>query len=505
MAISSSPRSSLSLLRHNAALALLLWSVGAGLSWWWSYNTHQQRVLELAKVEAATNINKDWSFRLWATSHGGVYVPPDEKTPPNPYLANLPDRDIITENGKRLTLMNPAYVLRQIMQGYSDLYGVKGHITSLNLTNPVNEPDAWEVAALKSFKLGVKEAVTVADIDGKPYLRMIRPILMEKGCLKCHANIGIKVGEIRGGISTAIPMEPLYAAFKPDFQGASLIHSMFWLLGVGAIVFMAWRAKREADEIDRYQGEINHLNRDLEQRVAARTGDLEAANQELEAFSFSVSHDLRAPLRAIDGFSRILLDDYTDKLDEEGMRLLNEVRDNAGRMEQLIDDMLKFSRAGRVEIFFSEIDMEKLAREVVQELQPAVGDGKLQVEIDAIPPAKGDRAMLHQVFFNLLSNAIKFSRTKETPRIKLGCSIEGDEAVYFVRDNGVGFDMQYAGKLFGVFQRLHGVDEFEGTGIGLAIVKRIVTRHGGRVWADGQVNGGATFYFTLPVKGAAQR
>ena len=265
---------------------------------------------------------------------------------------------------------------------------------------------------------------------------------------------------------------------------------------------MAFGIKVLRTRIERKQAEaeIKALNLELEQRVAARTAELEAANKELEAFSYSVSHDLRTPLRAIDGFSRILLDDYRDKLDDEGKRLLNVVRDNTNRMGQLIDDILKFSRAGRLEINFAEIDMEKMAQAVFEELHPAVDEGKLQLEIEHLPPAKGDTAMMHQVFVNLLSNAIKFSRNREPAKIKVGCSIEGDEAVYFVKDNGAGFDMQYADRLFGVFQRLHAVTEFEGTGIGLAIVKRIITRHGGRVWAEGKVNEGATMYFALPVK-----
>jgi len=175
--------------------------------------------------------------------------------------------------------------------------------------------------------------------------------------------------------------------------------------------------------------EISQLNADLERRVVERTDELEVANKELESFSYSVSHDLRTPLRAIDGYSLILLEDYAGKLDAEGTRLLNVVRDNTSRMSQLIDDILNFSRTGRLELTFSEIDMEKLAHTVLKELQPAVGGGNLQVEIDAIPSAKGDSAMMHQVFVNLLSNAIKFSRSSEAPRIKVGASVEGGETV----------------------------------------------------------------------------
>ncbi|KPQ41552.1 MAG: sensory transduction histidine kinase [Candidatus Methanoperedens nitroreducens] len=234
-----------------------------------------------------------------------------------------------------------------------------------------------------------------------------------------------------------------------------------------------------------------------EKELLKRTTELESANKELEAFSYSVSHDLRAPLRAIDGFSRVMLEEYNDKLDDEGKRYLNIVRDNTQKMGQLIEDLLALSRLGRKEMQVSRIDMTKLAKTVFDEIKEANPGRNIQLEIKTLPPAYGDQAMIHQVLVNLLSNAIKFTRFKEKAVIEIGSIVRMNEIVYYVKDNGVGFDMQYLNKLFGVFQRLHSTEDFEGTGVGLAIVQRIIHRHGGKVWAEGKVNEGSTFYFNL--------
>jgi light-regulated signal transduction histidine kinase (bacteriophytochrome) len=244
--------------------------------------------------------------------------------------------------------------------------------------------------------------------------------------------------------------------------------------------------------------EIQTLNTELEQRVKERTAQLEMMVKELEAFTYSISDDMRAPLRAIDGFSRVLVEEYKDKLDKEGQRLIEIMRANASSISQLIDGLLTFSRLGHQPLEQTDINMKELAKSVFDELNAGHKDRHIELTVQDLAPTFGDRAMIRQIFYNLLSNAVKFTRPKDKAAIEIGFRMEGDRPTYYVRDNGVGFDMQYSSKLFGVFQRLHNVDEFEGAGVGLALVQRIILRHGGRVWAEGKPNEGATFYFTLP-------
>ena len=235
-------------------------------------------------------------------------------------------------------------------------------------------------------------------------------------------------------------------------------------------------------------------------RVKQSTQQLESSNRELEAFSYSVSHDLRTPLRAVDNFSKIISEEYGDKLDNEGKHLINMIRESSQRMGELIDDLLLFSQLGRKTIKLENINMNGLVQSVFEELKVSLSKQGIQCSIHELPPARADSALIKQVWINLLSNAIKFTGPRKVPAIEVGSQTDGELNCYYVKDNGVGFDMKFKDKLFGVFQRLHDTDEFEGTGVGLAIVERIVTRHGGNVWADGKVDRGATFYFSLPSK-----
>ncbi len=262
------------------------------------------------------------------------------------------------------------------------------------------------------------------------------------------------------------------------------------LATLAAQAAVAYENARRYEEIQRYAAE-------LEGRVEARTAELAAANKELEAFTYSVSHDLRAPLRHIDGFSKLLLEDYAPQLDPAAQKHLERVREATRHMSQLVDDLLELARVGRQEVSKQILGLNPLVEEVLAELKPEMESRQIVWEIGRLPSVECDAGLMKLVFFNLLSNAIKYTRPRERAVIEVGEMQQQEQAVIFVRDNGVGFDVKYADKLFGVFQRLHRQEDFEGTGVGLATVQRIIHKHGGRIWAEAELSKGAVFYFTL--------
>jgi signal transduction histidine kinase len=251
-------------------------------------------------------------------------------------------------------------------------------------------------------------------------------------------------------------------------------------------------------EVIKSEQRIREMNIDLEKKVAERTAALHSSNQELEAFTYSVSHDLRAPLRAIDGYARILEDDYNPRLDAHGKHLIHVITRNARYMGQLIDDLLEFSRTSRAELVKTMFNTDTEVRKIFHDLMDNERNRSLEVDINRLENCRGDINMLRQIWVNLISNALKYTRKLPSAKIEIGSSVENNELIFYIRDNGVGFDMEYKDKLFGVFQRLHKKEEFEGTGVGLALVKRILDRHDGKIWAKAALNKGATFYFSLP-------
>jgi light-regulated signal transduction histidine kinase (bacteriophytochrome) len=248
---------------------------------------------------------------------------------------------------------------------------------------------------------------------------------------------------------------------------------------------------------------LRRENAELHLREKQRSAELAAAYQDLESFSYSISHDLRAPLRSMDGFAAILESDFAAQLGDEGRRILSIIRAGSQKMDELIVSLLEFSRAGRSELQFDRVDMTLLADAAANEVRALYAGPEPQIDIAELPPVQADPIVIRQVWCNLIGNALKYSAKRATPKISVSGRIDNGEAIYQVEDNGAGFDMRYADKLFGVFQRLHRSEEFAGTGVGLAIVQRIIARHGGRIWAKGSPDAGACFQFALPLRSAS--
>jgi len=355
---------------------------------------------------------------------------------------------------------------------------------------------SWNAAAEREF------GYTASEMVGQSITRLI-PAERQQEEMKIHEQVAR--GENVRHFET-MRLRKDGSIFNVSVTVSAIKDSAGKIIGASKVV-RDITTRKKAEET------IHRLNAELEQRVTERTAELEAANKELESFSYSVSHDLRAPLRAVDGFSQAVLEDYGPQLPEEGRRCLQTIREGAHRMGTLIDDLLTLSRLGRLPLSKRAVETGDLVRAVLEDLSPQREGRQIEVSVGELPVCRGDAVLLKQVWINLLSNAFKYTRRREKALIEVGCKREPiaaedqrgpekktNENVYFVRDNGTGFDMRYADKLFGVFQRLHREDEYEGTGVGLAIVQRIVHRHGGRVWAEAGLDRGATFYFTLEEK-----
>ncbi len=372
-----------------------------------------------------------------------------------------------------------------------------------------------QATVLQSILDSLGDGVTVADRDMR--VQLMNPVAKRIIGLAPDeappANWAAVEGRYEPDMVTPFPTERLFISRALNGENVD-DEEMFvrnrrfpegrWISGTArpirsdGVINQAVVVWRDITERRLAENEIRALNAKLAERAEL----LEATNKDLEGFSYSVSHDLRAPLRAIDGYAKLIEDGYASKLDAEGRRLFGVVHRNVHKMALLIDDLLEFSRLGRREIVAARVDMNRLVQEALWEVR-ATGEGMSStIEVANLPPAWGDRALLKQVWINLLSNAIKFSGARDKPRIDVAGSIDAGETIYSVKDNGVGFNMVYYNKLFGVFQRLHRAEEFPGTGVGLAIIQRVVGRHGGRAWADGKVDQGATFYFSLPVAAA---
>lgn len=386
-------------------------------------------------------------------------------------------------------------------------YKLKGILADINIQRAAkNTGDTDHIYRILASNIP-GTAITILDREER-YLLAEGDFLAKMGYVK-ETMPGKKISEIitpenykyyQGVIRRAFAGETILV----ERQTLSRYHSLMKVVPlrdgqdqIFAIMFVLI----DVTQIKETQLELIRINDELELKVDERTTQLREANKQLESFSYSVSHDLRAPLRSISGYAGIIKEDYSAILkDEEFDRVIDVVLANAAKMEKLINDLLDFSKLERKEFSASLVDMNALAKEVLDELIAQEPSRKLDITIASLSATWGDLSLLRQVWINLLSNALKYSRKKEFTRIQIGCRQENGMVCYSVSDNGAGFDMTYADKLFGVFQRLHKVTEFEGTGVGLALVKSIVQRHGGKIWAESEKGEGARFYFTLPLR-----
>jgi signal transduction histidine kinase len=465
-------------------LMALVWTVLLVAFVRWSYRQSYAAALEMARGWARNSQTKDVVFRQWASLHGGVYVPITPQTPPNPYLVHLPERDIVTPSGKKLTLMNPAYMTRQVHELGQKRDGLQGHITSLRPIRPENAPDAWETQALQAFERGAQEVVSLDQIGSETYLRLMRALVTEPACLKCHEPQGYHVGDIRGGLSTSVPWKPSQERLRAQLQGLALRAGGLWALGFLGLCLVWWRLQRDLSRRERHA-----------QQQAEWDAQLKIINQELKDFAYIVSHDLRAPLRGIRTLADWLCADYQDKLDPQGQESLRLLGSRVDRMQNLINGVLRYSRVGRTEQERVSVDLNQLLPQIVGSLG-APNHIAIDVQPD-LPTVQADVTRITQVFQNLLSNAIKYM-DKPQGSIAVGCVEDQDFWTFHVRDNGPGIDRRHFERIFKLFQTLAPRDECESTGVGLAVAKKIVEMYGGRIWVESEVGQGSTFFFTFP-------
>jgi signal transduction histidine kinase len=482
-----------------STLGAILWTLVVGGSLYWNTSQVTRESRELARKEALTNLKKDLAFRLWGASHGGVYVSPDEQTPPNPYLAFMPDRDIITTTGKKLTLMNPAYMIRQIMEKYSDIYGVEGHITGLKVLNPTNVPDDWEKRALEAFDKGKKEYVELTDIKGAPFMRAMLPLVTEKPCLKCHAAQGYKVGDIRGGVSISVPFIPYNSIQQQTVTILKMTHGIFLILGLLFIFVLSKRMRYRIIERERAEKQLDQYAQVLQER-----------NEELRSFTHLISHDLREPLLLIRAFSDRLRKKHGDTVPQKALEYVKRISRASDRMQDLLDGLLKYARVETSAGRFRTVNLADEIKGVLSDLEVRILSTNANIEVGELPVIEADPLQMRQLIQNLIGNSLKYHRPDVAPEIKIDSTLfqKDDTKKYCqitVQDNGIGFEKKYEKTIFDIFRQLHAHNQYEGAGVGLAICKKIVERHQGEITVRSEPGMGTTFTVELPLQQTSKR
>jgi hypothetical protein len=455
----------------------------------WNLLGQRERSFEIARTYARAAHEKDLTYRRWNALLGGVYARVTDEVQPNPYL-DAPEREVTTPSGVTLTLINPAYMTRQVHEMAAAQNGVLAHITSLNPIRPANAPDAWETEALQTFENGAEEFSSIEQMEGRPYVRLMRPLRTEAGCLKCHAIQGYEVGDIRGGISVAVPAGDLLAAGRQNMASLSLGYGLVWLAGLVGIFLGGRSLRRHAANRERAEAEARQ------------------ANRAKSAFLANMSHELRTPMNAIIGYSEMLMEDAEDEGNEEVAGDLKKIRSAGAHLLALINDILDLSKieAGRMDLYLERFDLRQMLDETVATVAPLVAknDNELVTEFaDDLGTIRADLTKVRQSLFNLLSNASKFSN--EGTILLRAVKEQRDDCAWVllsVRDTGIGIPKDKIDKVFEAFSQADEstTRDYGGTGLGLPISRRFCRMMGGDITVHSEPGEGSTFTIELPAK-----
>ena len=477
-------------------IGAITWTCLLAVSLYWNYSNEQQKTTTSALIEASSHFNKDKAFRFWGASHGGIYVPADERTPPNPRLSHIPERDVITPSGKKLTLMNPAYMIRMMMHEYEELYGVKGKITTFpdKLFYEGNMPDDWELAALRSFQQGEKEAKEIADIKGVPHMRLMRPLYIKQDCLKCHGDQGYKVGDLRGAVGVSVSMQPYIEAEQEVMKAQFFTYFLIWMSGLLAMGYFFTRAKAQAQELFNLEQQFNQA-------------------QKMEAIGTlvgGIAHDFNNMLAGMTGNLYLAKKNVQDR--PNVVHKLTKVEQLSFRAAEMIQQLLTFARKGQISI--KTFPLTPFINEALKLCSSTLPENiEFHQSICRDPLSiDGDGTQIHQALMNLINNARDAVDSVDNPRITIRLeAFYPDDAfvnhhTYFttgayahlsVEDNGCGIPEDKIEHLFEPFFTTKEVGK--GTGLGLAMVFGATKSHGGFVEVDSIEGEGSTFHVYLPL------
>jgi signal transduction histidine kinase len=489
---------------HASWLKRYIWSLAAawtvvvaGLLAWEVY-TVRQVTWDSAINEARAHFDKDQAFRLWVTSHGGVYVPTDDRTPPNPYLAHIPERDIETPAGRSLTLMNPAYALRQLLEDFADLYGIAGHITSLKPLRPANAPDDWERAALEVFDEGETEVHEFTEIDGVPYLRLMQPMIAQEGCLKCHGHQGYQVGDVRGGISVSVPMASYLTKEQQTLTTDILSFSLLWVLGLVGVGLGSRGLRQSVRERDQAQEALKAYSGQLVEMVEERTRELEEAQEELVRkeklavlgrLTARIAHELRHPLGVISN-SVFYFRSVMPEAGEEIQEYLGIMSAESDRAEGIISALLDYTHTRPAQP--ERVAVPDLLSQALV-IQPPPENVQVATHIaPGLPHPFVDPEQMSKALSGLLDNA--YQAMPQGGELTINAHGEADTLVFSISDTGSGISPENMARLF---EPLF-TTSARSIGLGLAISRNLVEANEGSIEVDSQEGTGTTFTVRLP-------